>query len=290
VILEEEERAGPAARPAPRLDFGWEQAVVPVAPPTAPGRGGWSGIGRLAAGAAVLVLGLSALDAANFVAEQFSRGPGLGWATLGVVVAGFGLIASAGWREMKGLFALRSVDRARAAFARGDLKAAKAEALRWAAGVEQAAPLQPAIRDARSVEELRGLLLAGPLRTLEQRAGALGRNAAVQAFAISAVSPSPGLDALVFAWRGVRLVRQVAVLHGIRPGIAATWALLRRTLFDAATIAATDIAVDTAARALLTSPILQHVAGETAAGAVAARRMLRLARAAAEACRVVPPG
>lgn len=290
VILEDEDAPKPGSdRPAPRLDFGWEQAVVPVASP-APKPRGWSGFGRLAAGAAVLGLGLAALDAVNFVAAQFERGAGLGWATLVVVAAGFGLIASAGWAEFRGLAALRSVDRARAAFARGDLDAARAEALRWAAGVAEAAPLQPAIRDARSVEELAALLRAGPLRTLEAQAGALGRSAALQAFAVTAISPSPGLDALVFAWRGVRLVRQVAALHGIRPGAAATLALLRRTLFDAATVAATDIAVDTAARAVLSNPLLQHVAGETAAGAVAARRMLRLARVAAEACRVVPPG
>lgn len=288
VILEEE--AAPKA-PAPRLDFGWEQAVVPVAGGAAggPRPRGWSGLGRLAAGAAVLGLGLAALDAANFVAAQFARGAALGWITLAVAVTGFGLIASAGWKELRGLAALRSVDRARAAFARGDLAAAKAEALRWAAGVVEAAPLQPAIREARSLDELESLLLAGPLRGLEDRAAALGRMAALQAFSVAAISPSPGLDALVFAWRGVRLVRQVAALHGIRPGAAATWALLRRTLLDAATVAAADIAVDAAARALLSNPLLQHVAGETAAGAVAARRMLRLARAAAEACRIVPP-
>ena len=52
----------------------------------------------------------------------------------------------------------------------------------------------------------------------------------------------------------------------------------------------TDLAVETAARAILSNPLLQHVAGETAAGAVAARRMLRLSRVAAEACRILPPG
>lgn len=285
VILEEEERASP---PAPRLDFGWEQAVVPVAPAPVPRRR--SGLGRLAAGAAVLVLGLSALDAANFVAAQFERGLALGWVTLGVVAAGFGLIASAGWAELRGLMALRTVDRARAAFARRDLEAARAEALRWAAGVAEAAPLQPALREARSVEELAALLTVGPLRALESRAEAQGRAAALQAFSVTAISPSPGLDALVFAWRGVRLVRQVAALHGVRPGFAATLALLRRTLVDAATVAATDVAVDAAARALLTNPLLEKFAGEAAAGVVAARRMLRLSRAAAEACRVVPPG
>jgi putative membrane protein len=289
VILEGEEGAAPPRpAPAPRLDFGWEQAVVPVAPAPAPRR--WSGLGRLAAGAAVLGLGLAALDAVNFVAAQFDRGAPLGWITLGVVVAGFGLIASAGWKEIRSLAALRSVDRGRAAFARGDLEAARAEALRWASGCAEAAPLQPAIRAAGSVEELAALLRAGPLKRLEEQSAALGRTAALQGFAVTAISPSPGLDALVFAWRGVRLVRQVAVLHGIRPGAAATVALLRRTLVDAATVAVTDIAVDTAARAILSNPLLQHVAGETAAGAVAARRMLRLSRVAAEACRVVPPG
>ena len=156
--------------------------------------------------------------------------------------------------------------------------------------MEEAAPLQPAIREARSLDELAGLLAAGPLRVLEARAAAQGRAAALQAFSVTAISPSPGLDALVFAWRGVRLVRQVAALHGMRPGLAGTLALLRRTLLDAATVAATDIAVDTAARALLSNRLLEQFAGEAAAGAVAARRMLRLARVAAEACRILPPG
>jgi putative membrane protein len=283
VILEE------ATQPAPRLDFGWEQAVVPAAP-AAPGARRWSALGRLAAGVGVLAVGLSALEAANFVAAQFERGPGLGWLTLGVVVAGFGLVASAAWSELRGLLTLRSVDRARAAFAAGDLERARAEALRWAAGVTVAAGLQPAIRAARSVDEIADLLRAGPLRTLETDAVALGRSAAIQSFAVTAISPSPALDVLVFGWRGVRLVRQIAALHGIRPGAAASLALLRRTLMDAATVAATDIAVDTAARAVLSNPLLQHLAGETAAGAVAARRMLRLSRVAAEACRIVPPG
>jgi len=58
---------------------------------------------------------------------------------------------------------------------------------------------------------------------------------------------------------------------------------------DAATVAATDIAVDAATRALLSNKLLEQFAGEAAAGAVAARRMLRLAKVAAEACRVLPP-
>ena len=275
------------AAPAPRLDFQWEQAVVPVAAPKVPSR--WSGLSRAAAGLAVLGLGLAALDATNFVIDQFGRGPVQGWATAGVVVAGFGLLASGAWREVRGLLSIRAVERARAAFAREDLPAAKAEALRWAGGVAEAAALQPALRQAGSTGELRALLEGGPLLVLDAQAVALGRAAAVQSFAVTAVSPSPGLDALIFTWRGVRLVRQVAALHGLRPGLVGTVALLRRTLLDAATVAATDVAVDTAARALLSNKLLEQFAGEAAAGAVAARRMLRLSKVAAEACRIVPP-
>jgi putative membrane protein len=280
VIVEED-------APAPRLDFQWEQAVVPVATPRPSVR--WSGLGRAITGLVVLGGGLAALDAANFVVDQFSRGAVQGWATLGVVAGGVTLLGTGLWREIRGLATIRAVDRARAAFARGDLATAKAEALRWAGSVQEASALQPAIRGATSIEELRALLQPA-VATLEARAAVLGRNAAVQAFAVTAISPSPGLDALVFAWRGVRLVRQVAALHGMRPGLAGTLALLRRTLTDAATVAATDVAVDAAARALLSNRLLEQFAGEAAAGAVAARRMLRLARVAAEACRVLPPG
>ncbi|MBD0272600.1 MAG: hypothetical protein ICV73_11810, partial [Acetobacteraceae bacterium] len=71
-------------------------------------------------------------------------------------------------------------------------------------------------------------------------------------------------------------------------GFAGSIALLRRTVFDAAAVAATDVAVDAAARALLSNRLLEQFAGEAAAGAVAARRMLRLARVATDACRIVP--
>nr|WP_282572233.1 DUF697 domain-containing protein [Roseomonas acroporae] len=135
---------------------------------------------------------------------------------------------------------------------------------------------------------LRGLLEAGPLATLDERSLALGREAALQVLAMTAVSPSPGLDGVLVVWRGVRLVRQVAALHGLRPGLLGTVRLLRRVAFDAAGVAATDVAVTTLADAVMTSPMAGGLVGTAAGSAVAARRMLRLARAASEACRIVP--
>jgi uncharacterized membrane protein YcjF (UPF0283 family) len=85
-------------------------------------------------------------------------------------------------------------------------------------------------------------------------------------------------------WCGVRLIRQVATLHGMRPGLMGTLALLRRTALSAATVAATEVAVNAATHAIMNHPLLRHLAGDVAGAGVAARRMIVLARAAAMAC------
>jgi putative membrane protein len=84
-------------------------------------------------------------------------------------------------------------------------------------------------------------------------------------------------------------VRQIAELHGLRPGVLGTLALLRRTAMAAAGVAAADMAIDTAARAALSNPLLQHLAGDVAGAGIAARRMVVLARAATAACSPLPP-
>ncbi|WP_270937756.1 hypothetical protein, partial [Falsiroseomonas oryzae] len=132
--------------PAPRLDFGWEQAVAPVAAPPVKRR--WSALSLAATGVAVLVLGLSALDVANFVLDQFARAAWLGVLTLAVALGGYGLVVWAGLRELRGLMGLAAVDRARAAFARNDFPAARAQALAWAARVPSADAAIPALRQA----------------------------------------------------------------------------------------------------------------------------------------------
>jgi putative membrane protein len=277
ILLEEE--AGAA-----RLDHAWEATIQPAA--IAPSS--LSTLSLLAIGLVSLILGFAALSAGNYVAEQFARAIWLGWLTLAVALGGFGAIGWAILREFRALFRLREVDAARAAFARGDLAGAKRHVLAWAAPIPLAEPALPALREAPDLHALRALLESGPLAALDSESRALGRLAAVQGFAATAISPTPALDALVVGWRGLRLVRQVAALHGMRPGIAATASLLRRAAFDAATVAATEVATDTAVRAIVTNPLIGHVVGEAATGAVAARRLITLARATAAACRIVP--
>lgn len=269
--------------PAPRLE---PTELVPVAEPSRE-----IGTIRLVlGGVGVLAVGLAALGTANFVAAQFVRSAGLGWLTLAVAVGGFGLIGAAIWREVRGLLGLRTVDRLRAELATGDVTSAKSDLRHWLAGLPDGAATMAAIEAANDPDAIRALLRAGPLAALRARSDVLGRTAAVQIFAAAAAVPHPLFDGLLVAWRDTRLVRQIAELHGVRPGLLGTLSLLRRTALSAAGVVATDLAIDTLARAALSSPLLQHVAGDVAGAGVASRRMIVLARATAAACSPVPPG
>jgi putative membrane protein len=240
-------------------------------------------------GVMVLALGFPALWAAWLVSALFDRAGWLGWAGLLVVLAGFGLIGTGIGRELRGLAALRRVDWLRAELASGETARVAAAARRWLMELPRHASLLPAVAVADSPESVLALLRAGPGSALLDGADALGRSAALQAGAIVAATPSPALDAITIGWRGVRLVRQVASLHGMRPGLTGTLALLQRTAIAAASVAATQFAVNAAAHAIVSHPLLRHVLGDVAGAGVAARRMMVLARAAATACSPLPP-
>ena len=144
--------------------------------------------------------------------------------------------------------------------------------------------LAATIRTVNDPTSVLALLRDGPAADLRTRAEALGQEAAVGVFALTAAMPSPVLDAMVVIWRGLRLIRDVAALHGMRPGLLGTVALLRRTLASASVSALTNVAVDTGMRMLVSHPTIARLSGDAAGAMVAARRMMVLARAAAAAC------
>ena len=269
---------------APRLEP--EMPVMEALADPAPRAGGAT---LALAGVAILVIGLAALQTANFVAAQFDRAAWLGWLTLALAVAGFGLLLAAVWRELRGLFALARVDRLRAALGSGDAHRIHAAARRWAATLPEAATLGPAIDAANDPDAILALLRHGPGTALRARSDALGRAAAFQLAAGIAAVPAPELAVLLVSWRGIRLVRQVAALHGMRPGLLGTLGLLRRSVLAAGLVAGSEAAVNAAAHALLSSPLLTHALGEMAGAGVAARRMILLARSTAVACSPLSP-
>jgi putative membrane protein len=241
------------------------------------------------AGAVILATGFALLGAANFVADQFARAAWLGWLTAAVAAAGFGLVGAGIWRELRALWALEHVDHLRADLRSNDPARIMRAARSWAGRSPDAAALAPALRYINDPDAALALLRGGPGRALRDAADAQSRSAAVQVVAGIAAVPSPALDTLFVAWRGVRLVRQVAAIYGVRPGLLGTIALLRRTAMAATMVGAAEVAGNTVAHALLSSPFLAKALGEAAGAGVAARRMLVLGRAAAAACDPVPP-
>ncbi len=264
----------------PRLEAEAPVLVVDPAPR-------WGTPALVLSGAVVLATGFAGLGAANFVADQFARAAWLGWVTAAVAAGGFGLMGAGVWRELRALFALGRVDRLRADLASGEAERIMAAARDWAGRTQPT--LAPALRTVNDPDAALALLRAGPGRTLRDAADALSRTAAIQTVAGIAAMPSPSLDILLVAWRGVRLVRQIAALYGVRPGLLGTLSLLRRTALSASMVGAAELAGNTLAHGLLSSPLLARFAGEAAGAGVAARRMLVLGRSAAAACDPVPP-
>nr|WP_246504012.1 DUF697 domain-containing protein [Plastoroseomonas arctica] len=128
----------------------------------------------------------------------------------------------------------------------------------------------------------------GALARLDAAAAISGRDAALAVLTATAISPWPGLDGLIVVWRGSRLVRRVASLYGFRPGTLGTLTLFRRVAIDAGTVAAADLAVAAMVESFAHDAVLSRLLGQAAGAATATRRMLRLARAVADACRPLP--
>ncbi len=279
--------------PAPRIETeelpaGRLEGALVMAEAAGPARRPWAMPALVLGGAGVLVLGTVVLEAGTLVAETFARNAFMGGAAAGVAATGLGMIGVGFWREGAALAGLRAVDRLRADLA-GDDAVVRARAARiWLRALPDGPALLPAIDAVNDPDAILALLRTGPAAALRVQAEALGRTAALQSLAGVAAMPSPALAALFVAWRGLRLVRQVAALHGLRPGWLATLGLLRRTALSAGAVVGTEVVVNTATHALLSSPLLAHVAGEMAGAGVAARRMVVLARAASVACSPLP--
>ena len=270
------------ATPAPRLEPVAELVLADPPPPRGAVRPAlW--------GAAILAFGFMSLSGVNFIVDQFARGPVLGWASLGVAALGVGVGGAGVWRELRALGTLRRVDALRADFASAEPDRVARGALEWAAIAPGGAALVPALRAMNDPDAMLALLRAGPSAMLRAQAEAQGRAAALQVVAGIAAMPSPAFDVLLVGWRGLRLVRQVAALYGVRPGALGALSLVRRTVSSATLVGASQLAANAAAQAVLGHPLLAHVVGDMAGAGIAARRMVVLSRAAAAACDPVPP-
>ena len=264
-------------------------AVIPpsVSPPS-PGLGpmGWIG-----AGLGILVFGGSALSLTGFVADQMARSPTLGWASLGVVTAGVAAIAWGVGREIRAWRQLAHVDALRAKLRPPAVPVAiaRAECTAWLRTIA------PALRDPETVrlalngcattEEIRALLAHHAIEPLRARANAVGLRAASQGAALVAIIPSPALEGLAAGLRSLSLIREIAALYGLRPGLTVTLGLMRRATVTAASVyGVNEIAAAAAAHLLSDAPVLRSIASVAPGAGITARRIYLLSRTVAEAC------
>jgi putative membrane protein len=287
----------PATPPPPPPERGWlagvEGAAGPVrhaaaaALPTRTTRERRSAL-AIAAGALVLLIGgVALLELANFANAQFDKSPVLGWLTLALIGPP---VAALGWsvvREWRGYASLRAVERIRAGLQSDNIEVARRHARTWLQDVGASNDLVRGVETASDPATLRALLRAGPLSRLDQEAAQAGRAAALQILAATAVSPWPGMDGVLVIWRGLRLIRRIAELYGMRPGTLGTLRLWRRVALDAGSVAAADVVVATMTDALFSSPLGGALAGQASGSAIAAQRMLRLSVAVARSCRPI---
>lgn len=261
-------------------------AIAPDLPaPIAAPRPAKTAAKPLLAGLALLLAVWLGTDLALLIADAWARAPILATIAGAGLAAATALIALAIARDTRGYRGLRRVDRLRALLAGHDLPAARQAATDWAASLTPPMDVDPALHSAASVAELR-LLLADRIATpLAAEAERMGLAAAVRAGALIAACPHPALDALVVTLVALRLIRDIAARHGLRPGATASLALLRRVGWAAATTAATDLAAQTLAdQALQHTPVIKHLAAAVPGASLAAFRLRRLAQITARAC------
>ena len=104
---------------------------------------------------------------------------------------------------------------------------------------------------------------------------------------LTAMTPNPVFDAVLVLWLSLAVIRSVARIQGLRPGLLASGALVRRTAVAMVAAGAMEMAHDLVPGAVA-GGIASKVAGRVGHGAVNGFLTARLGVAALEATRPLP--
>jgi len=273
-----------------RLDLRLPIAPEPGPAPLSP-RGFPSPFAVAATGLGILVLGVAAIDLAQFVDGAFANSTGVGVLAAAAVAAGAG---GAGYwliAELRGLLRLRSAERLRrlipsalAGELKHEINAAATILGRDPMLREAVASYRTVLEPHHSGRDALDLFWRFVLAPADGLAQAAIRRAAAQAFVINAVSPTVLLDALFFAARATRLIREIAEIYGQRPGLAGTIHLLRRLAGGAGLVGAVDVVGGVVVQQL-GGAVLERLSASAAESAYAAQKMARLGLVAMAMCR-----
>jgi putative membrane protein len=131
------------------------------------------------------------------------------------------------------------------------------------------------------------LFAASVLGPLDKRAYQLVKACARDIGALTALSPLGLLDGLIVLGRTLAMLRAIARLYGVRPGAAATAALLRRTLRNVVAAGVAELVSDAAVETLGAS-LLSFVSSRAGQGVVNGVLAARLGLGAMQLCRPLP--
>jgi putative membrane protein len=251
---------------------------------------------------AVRWLALSALALASYfiirtidwIVEVFGRSPELGIAAAIAVVTAIGAAIAAVRAEFGSIARLKAHVEIHDAFGTPDDRPLSSDALEslreWLCSLPQEAdspPIDVRIAPTVSASEVADLIEEKFLRAMDRAAVDRIRLGVMHAFGLIALSPTPITDTALFAWRAMRLVREIAEIYGLRPSAIGAFWLLRQIIMDAALIATADLAADAIAT-ILGDKIVAKLSSPLAEGSVASYRMARFGLLAIERCRPVP--
>lgn len=202
--------------------------------------------------ALVALLALATVSLAGWVASLFEQGWPLGASALAALLALVGCVATAIYIDVSSFRRFRDATNYQLLFADqvSPDKAAEQKAALIALLTELPISAERVAFAAKAVagssDNLHAIDLIERLvvRDLDDVALRRVRTGVWHSFGLIALSPTSVTDTVLFVWRALRLMREVAAAYGLRPNRLSSLWLLRQVLSDAALITAADLATD----------------------------------------------
>ncbi|MBR9829942.1 MAG: TIGR01620 family protein [Oceanospirillales bacterium] len=246
-----------------------------------------TGLVALAAGAELVRL----------LAWGFDLHPLVGSA-LGVVV--LGLISLLGLEIRRGLKGSRQLANVRQLQAEGAAlmdAPTHGHSRRWVKQLEaqyQHTPLANSLQTAISQldssyndREILHYLNRHALDATDRKAQQCVQRYSIESGVLVAFSPWASFDMLLVAWRNLRMLREVATIYGLAPGLLTQWRLLKQVLQNLAFAGASEMAMD-AGSALLGSSLTAGLSARAGQGLGAGLFTARTGLTAIKMCRPLP--
>lgn len=244
----------------------------------------------LAWGAGGLLATALGFDLAALLGEAWLLDPRLGGAVATLILLAAGGLIGLVFGELRSLGRIVRIDGLRERAARHEPGVAMAVAALYRRRADMAsavAGFDRHLSDALSPEEALSLAERTLLQPLDRRAYRLVLAAARDTAVATALSPAALLDALVVAWRNLRLVRELATLYGARPGWLGSLRLLRRMLANLAVAGLADSGSDLAVEAI-GGTLAASLSARVGQGLLNGMLTARVGVAAMHLCRPMP--